>query len=86
MTVEALEPHLTMRELLAWQRFEDDFGPLTLHERIDHAAALISYTVAAAAGLKNDRGRAVEIVDFLPTWQREGEAPSVAEWFKAVAS
>lgn len=35
MTVAELEPRLTMRELIAWQEFEDDFGPLTIHERLD---------------------------------------------------
>jgi hypothetical protein len=24
-----------MRELLDWQTFEEDFGPMTIHERID---------------------------------------------------
>jgi hypothetical protein len=35
-----------------WATFEEAFGPLTLHERIDAAAAHIAYAVHASAGGK----------------------------------
>ena len=50
MTVAELEPRLTMRELLEWQTFEEEFGPITLHERVDGMAQMIAYTVHASAG------------------------------------
>lgn len=41
---------MTVAELLDWQEFEEDFGPMTVHERIDAAAQMIAYTVHASAG------------------------------------
>jgi hypothetical protein len=38
--------------LARWAEFESDFGPLTVHERIDAAAASIAYTVHASSGGK----------------------------------
>jgi len=36
--------------LQEWLLFEEDFGPLTLHERIDAMSAQIAYVVHASAG------------------------------------
>jgi len=68
-----------MPESVEWRLFEDEFGPITLHERIDAAAALIAHTVWKAAGQEGDIG------DFMPTWQREGAASAV-DWLKAMAT
>ena len=68
---------MSTREMVAWSAFESDFGPLTLHERIDHAAALIAFTVWKAAGQK---GR---LEDFLPQWRAEEELDA-PDFFRAL--
>lgn len=64
-----------MRELVEWQEFEKQNGPILLHERIDAAAALVALTVNRSA-----EGKAVpdaELADFLPDWS-SASAPQVA--------
>ena len=67
MTVRQLERSLTMRELYAWADFEADFGPFTIHERVDHAAAQIAYMVHAVA---HDKDHQLPPEKFLVKWQR----------------
>ena len=57
MPVVELEQRMGVRELLEWQAFEEDFGPVTLHERIDGAAQQIAYNVHVAAGGKEQPER-----------------------------
>ena len=62
MTVADLERRLTMRELVHWAEFEADFGPYTIHERID---ALIQ----AHTGEKPKWGRQVPMTEEqVPRW------------------
>jgi hypothetical protein len=51
-------------EVAAWAAFEAEFGPLTVHERIDAAIARIAYTVHASAGGTEPPDR------FLMEWRR----------------
>lgn len=67
-----------MPELIEWAVFEEDFGPLTLHERIDGAAAMIAYALHVSAGGKGD------LKDFIPRWEREGKA-HITDWLSAMA-
>jgi hypothetical protein len=61
-------------ELVEWEAFEDEFGPLLVHERIDWAVAFL---VAQRAGSEN-------VKDFLPQWEREGQV-HIADWLSAIA-
>ncbi len=78
MTVADLEGRLTMREVVHWGKFQEEFGPLTLHERIDAVGAMIASTVAASAGAE------VEPSDFLIDW-KERPAPSAVDWLSATS-
>lgn len=79
MTVEELEPRVTMRALLEWREFEANFGPLTIQERIDQAGAVVAWTVARCAGAE------VDIKDFLPAWGKEEPVGHVADLFRALS-
>ena len=63
-----------MREIVEWQTFEGEFGPVTLHERIDHAAALIAWAVFRAQGSE------AEFEDFLPRWGTADDRPSAFDF------
>jgi hypothetical protein len=54
---------------MEWTAFEQVFGPITVHERIDGAAAQISYMLASAFG----DGRKLDLRDFMPQWGAEEE-------------
>ena len=51
-------------EVASWAEFEGDFGPLTIHERLDAVIAHIAYTVHASAGGKEAPDK------FKPRWHR----------------
>jgi len=78
MTVADLEQRLTMRELIHWQTFEEDFGPITLQERVDAAMTAISYTTHASSGGKEPIGT------FRPRWQSSKPVDMMA-WLRARA-
>lgn len=84
MTVARLERDMTMRELRAWADFEADFGPLTPHERIDHAAAQIGYVVHAVAVPPEKR---IPPEKFLARWKRDEPLTDeqIWAWLGAVA-
>jgi hypothetical protein len=61
---------ISARELFEWAAFEQTFGPITVQERTDHAAALEAWVAARAAGSEE-----AEVADFLPVWDvKEQEA------------
>lgn len=58
---------MPVEELVQWRAFEKVFGPITVQERVDAAAASIAHWLVAIAS----RGTGVEIPDmddFLPIW------------------
>lgn len=71
---------MSARELAEWARFEEDFGPLTLHERLDAMAGHIAYTVHATAG---GSGR---MSDFMPQWRSRRRSGDIIDWLAAVAT
>ncbi|HWP35192.1 MAG TPA: hypothetical protein VNM66_06320 [Thermodesulfobacteriota bacterium] len=63
---------MSAAELAAWAAFERRFGPLTVHERVDAAAALVAWSVARALGAT----RAQDPGAFLPRWaEADGPEP-----------
>lgn len=44
--------------------FEQTFGPLTIHERVDHAGAVAAW--ASASAMSENRMR---LEDFIPRWE-----------------
>lgn len=78
MTVAQLEKHMGVREWREWVMFEEEFGPLTIQERIDAAAGLIAYTVHATAGGK------AQLADFIPQWRPQPKV-EITEWLSAIA-
>jgi hypothetical protein len=54
---------LSLPELRDWLLFEEEFGPLTLHERIDAMSAHVAYVVHATAGGK------LRPQDFVRRWE-----------------
>ena len=65
-------------ELTEWAKFEEEFGPLTMHERIDHAAAYVAYVVHASAG---GQGKPE---DFTFAWKPKPDV-DIFDWLAAVA-
>jgi hypothetical protein len=65
---------MSTRELVEWEAFEEEMGPLLIHQRIDSAVAILA---AQRAGSEN-------VSDFLPRWEREGEA-HIVDWLSAMA-
>ena len=62
-------------QLVEWATFEEEFGPLTIHERLDWQMALRAYE-------QTGKG---EIADHLPQW-RSGQAKAhFADWLSAMA-
>ena len=68
--VSELLDRIDSAELLEWAAFEKDFGPLTVQERVDHAAALVGLTLARTAG-----SDAARYEDFLG-WTHSDAAPA----------
>ena len=62
---------MSARQLGEWAAFERVAGPISLHRRIDFAAALIGLVVARVGGAKN-----VELHQFLLKWGGEGGGQS----------
>jgi len=65
--VGELLDRITSTELVAWQVYERDYGPLG-PERLDHLAALVATVIAQAN--RGKRGRPWKVSDFLPQWGR----------------
>jgi len=57
--------------LAEWAAFERWYGPILIHERIDHAAALGAFVAARAAGNKD-----AEFKDFIPDWSGRSRVES----------
>ena len=64
---------MTGHDLAEWEAFEQSFGPIVLHERIDAAQAMLSSVTARSHGAKGD----LRAVKFLPQW--EGPEPQTAD-------
>lgn len=67
---------MTMGDLVAWRRFEDEFGPLTIQERLDHGFAMLAWLLVGKQG---------DPADYLPEWGPAPEPPSMFEWLQARA-
>jgi hypothetical protein len=65
---------MSTHELLEWEAFEEEFGPLLIQERIDWAVAILS---AQRAGSEDPK-------KFLPEWEREGQV-HITDWLSAMA-
>lgn len=61
-------------DIAEWVAFEREFGPITVHERIDVAAAIIASAVAATVPRKRG-ARVPSLSDFLPKWGVHDDAP-----------
>jgi hypothetical protein len=70
--------HVPARELTEWAMFEEEFGPLTVQERIDAMAAYVAYTVHASAGGKGNPA------DFELQWRTAPKVP-ITDWLSAMA-
>jgi hypothetical protein len=68
-------------DLTEWAVFERDFGPLTLHERMDALIGHLAYVVHSTAGGKGTPEQ------FVPQWKtpKPLTGEGVAAWFRAVA-
>jgi hypothetical protein len=55
-------------ELMEWQAFEQTFGSLLIHERIDAGLAQVSLILAKAF---SDKGSRYSMRDFMPKWFRD---------------
>jgi hypothetical protein len=76
---------MSMPELIEWGTFEEDFGPLTLHERIDAAVAILAHQQAVYHGTDAH----TPVTEFQPRWQTEAQAeeegPHIVDWLSAMA-
>jgi hypothetical protein len=66
---------MSARELVEWEAFEEEIGPLLIQQRIDWAVALL---MAQRAGSE-------KVADFLPQWEREGQGAHITDWLSAMA-
>ncbi|GBC86986.1 hypothetical protein HRbin12_00986 [bacterium HR12] len=75
---------MSASELAAWAAFERTFGPLTVQERLDAAAALVAWATARALGAT----RAPDPGAFLPRWEERAREPrqSVEDMIRIVRS
>lgn len=64
---------MTGQDLAEWAAYEQSFGPIVVHERIDAAQAMASSVNARLARAKGD----LRAVKFLPQW--EGPEPQTAD-------
>lgn len=53
---------MSARELLEWTAYEQVYGSLLIHERIDFGLALVAYMQSDGKG---------ELRDFMPPWWQE---------------
>jgi hypothetical protein len=69
--------------LARWAEFEGDFGPLTLHERLDALLGMVAFTIARAGGAKD-----AQAADFRPRWRRQRKLTDedIWKWLGAVKS
>jgi hypothetical protein len=70
-------------EVMAWAVFEGEFGPLSLHQRMDWLIAQQTWAVFAAAGGKDFRGK---VDDFVPDWRPPVRWESDTDWLKIMAA
>ena len=66
VTPNDLQDRLSGRDLTEWAAFEQVYGPILVHERIDVAQAMICTILANSSGSK----RRYELKDFLPRWDQ----------------
>jgi hypothetical protein len=66
--VSVLGEEMTAGELTEWAAFEQTFGSILPHERIDAGVAQISFILAQAF---SKPGRRWRIRDFMPQWYRD---------------
>lgn len=72
-------------ELAEWVAFEREFGPITLHERIDAAAAVIALHIHNSVPRRH--GKEYGVSDFLPKWGiQESVRQQSPEEMMAIAS
>jgi hypothetical protein len=71
---------MPVRELLEWQTFEEEFGPMLIQERIDAAIALLTHQQAVYHGATD-----VTVADFYPRWEDEEPKAHIVDWLSAVA-
>ena len=82
-----LGERMTAGELTEWGAYEQVFGSLLIHERIDAGFAQVSYILAKAFGNKD---RHFEVGDFMPPWfqelNRESKIQKGMAWLKGLVS
>ncbi len=78
---------MSTRELIEWEAFEEDFGPMTVHERIDAAVAILAHQQALHHAAAQGVELHTPVTDFLPQWESEteGEGPHITDWLSAMA-
>ena len=57
---------MSAAEVGDWAMYEELYGPLLVHDRIDYGLASVAFTVAKIGGAKR-----AEFRHFLPPWLRE---------------
>jgi hypothetical protein len=67
-TAEELGGTLTARELVDWAAFEQVYGPVLVHERVDIGFARLSFYLVSMFAEKRSR---VKFEDFLPDYLRK---------------
>lgn len=56
---------MTAQELTDWVAYEQVYGPILPHERLDRGFAMLGFLLAKLLG---GRGREIKFRDFLPPW------------------
>jgi hypothetical protein len=67
------------RELIEWETFLEEFGPVTLHERLDWSVAQLVYAQAVQGGYKGS------VSDFVAEWETDEPKAHIVDWLSAVA-
>lgn len=77
---------MTAGELTEWTAYEQVYGSVLVHERIDAGFAMIGYLIAKAF---SDGKRTMTVRDFMPEWYREltkdAELQKSMAWLKGLA-
>jgi hypothetical protein len=78
-----IAPPMSGHDLAEWEAFEQSFGPIVPHERIDIAQAMLSSVTAKVHGAKGD----MRAVKFLPQWEgdRGQSADDLVKALRAMA-
>jgi hypothetical protein len=81
MTAAEVRRRHTPLDIARWRAWEEENGPMLLHERIDAAAQLIAYNVHAAGGGKEAPER------FRINWRSRALTPDQqVSWLRALAA